>query len=1470
MNTLTTRKIVLGILITLVLAFSVQGTADAYELTKSTNPIALLPIPSSGTTSEQSFTFKIKFTKAEGEADDTSTTDVSNDAKYEVAIDTVLGLNIENLTVSGLTDTDTVDGTATVDPPSRASTYTVTVKYTLDGPSDGLGEKDFDVSTISDITLIGGGNPVYTAYGVRPPQDVINLEFAAASDDVEIGYSNTNNQFYLDQEVSVTLEALDHGDDTFMGDDGEADTPSHVLVEFQRIWGSGTLYEDLDDDSTTLDPGRRLTTTAKAVTDGTSYVAKVRLRMGRGSTIIRASIRGANTALPRNTHDITYFYGGITPKKVSGEDQIATASTQLAEPLVVEFRDWYPNPSSGTAIRNQEIDFTTSGGMFRPHPDNPDLTSGTVTYPASTIKVKTDNSGQAKVYGVLGTAGSATTFTATLTGTSHTAEFSFTPQAAADAASIEIDDGDGQTGVEKNRPAPDPLVVIVRDTYGLPKSGERVTFNTDSGLLLDPLSADPGTITPPGAPGDTARPDPTTQNRAVYTDNTGKASIRYNVGNTSGAKTVRASIRSGIQQVVFNINGTGSSGDSGDDDGDDEEPTITRTLDIDVSGSGSTREVTVTALQNGVSQRAIFVELRVSGSGASLSRTSGGTPLESTLTLPQTAGTYTLRASTTADYTTATEDVTRTLPGSLSLGEIGARAANGGQAIQVTVREANGSLASGSVTVTLSGVVNRTVTTTNGTGRAQVVLPTTGGSVVLRATGYNDGSYTFPAGGQTATTTTDTTTTTTTTTTVEETQPEPASIRVSGPANRSGTVDTQIDAPLLVQVLDADGDGVENVRVIFRVREGRGRLSQRGNGRAIAVQTNSDGHARADFTPLSDGTITVEAEVTGVTRKVTFTITTDDAAPTGAASVGTYTVGDSISALASGFPSELSGASFQSRGGQRIFTFSNKGKIVQGGITYTCSSVDGCTIQGQRVTKGTIEATRPGTTPPSTGTRTPSTGDTPSTTVNPVLNAAVDTASRSPMLWVSGGKIYALVGSEVKVFISGVENAINLAIGGGKVYWTAKTSDTHGTLNSANLDGTGAKELRSLWGVPRGIAVDTAGSKLYWVDAANRLQSSNLEGLNIENVLRNLSDPQDVVLAGGNVYWIGNGSGTDTLSFITLSDPKKVIHPVAATSGTYGGLAIAGGKVYWTEQTSDTHGTLHSANLDGTGVAELRDDPIWGAPVGIAVDTARSMLYWTDAVGRLQRSNLDGSGIHNVVKGLGLPGDMVLSNNITAPIGTASTTTSKTSTTGSNKYDINADGTVDSKDSDVLIVAVAARITDAKYDVNGDGKVDINDVVAVTANRDKGTASAPALLGTKLGSVEVERLQEQIDLLIATGDRSPAAMRTLVYLQQLIVMARPEKTQLLANYPNPFNPETWIPYELATDTDVRITIYNAQGIVIRTLHLGQQSAGYYTDRQRAAYWDGRNALGEQVASGIYFYQFETDEMSSLRKMLILK
>jgi len=117
---------------------------------------------------------------------------------------------------------------------------------------------------------------------------------------------------------------------------------------------------------------------------------------------------------------------------------------------------------------------------------------------------------------------------------------------------------------------------------------------------------------------------------------------------------------------------------------------------------------------------------------------------------------------------------------------------------------------------------------------------------------------------------------------------------------------------------------------------------------------------------------------------------------------------------------------------------------------------------------------------------------------------------------------------------------------------------------------------------------------------------------------------------------------------------------------------------------------------------------------------------------------------------------------------------------------------------------------------------------------------------------------------------TPEDLANAVLSVRLDGIGKPTQNLLLQNYPNPFNPETWIPYELATDTDVRITIYNSNGVVIRSLSLGQQSAGYYTDRDRAAYWDGRNSVGESVASGIYFYTLMAGEFAATQKMLILK
>ena len=117
---------------------------------------------------------------------------------------------------------------------------------------------------------------------------------------------------------------------------------------------------------------------------------------------------------------------------------------------------------------------------------------------------------------------------------------------------------------------------------------------------------------------------------------------------------------------------------------------------------------------------------------------------------------------------------------------------------------------------------------------------------------------------------------------------------------------------------------------------------------------------------------------------------------------------------------------------------------------------------------------------------------------------------------------------------------------------------------------------------------------------------------------------------------------------------------------------------------------------------------------------------------------------------------------------------------------------------------------------------------------------------------------------------TPEDLANAVLSIRLDSIGQPKLTQLLQNFPNPFNPETWIPYQLETSADVTLQIYDTSGGIVRTLNLGFKEQGFYMTRSRAAYWDGRNNLGEQVASGIYFYNLHTPNFSATRKMLILK
>ena len=394
--------------------------------------------------------------------------------------------------------------------------------------------------------------------------------------------------------------------------------------------------------------------------------------------------------------------------------------------------------------------------------------------------------------------------------------------------------------------------------------------------------------------------------------------------------------------------------------------------------------------------------------------------------------------------------------------------------------------------------------------------------------------------------------------------------------------------------------------------------------------------------------------------------------------------------------------------------------------------------------------------------RTPGT-NTVRATANGIASFVIFNASVGdpPMYWIdtAKGTLHRRTGTTVGTLIPSVRNATSLAVDvrGGKLYWTEQTGNTTGKIRRADLDGSNVQLVKNLTSVPHDIALDTINRKIYLINSWEKVQQMNLDGSNFQpNLITGLDAPQDVA------------------------------------------LDVRGGKLYWTEKTSDSTGNIRRANLDGSQIALVK--ALTSVPRGLVVDTVNGKIYLANASGKVQRMNLDGSNFQpNLITGLDAPQDVAL-------------------------------------------------------DVRG-GK----------------------LYWTERGSINRANLNGENVEAVATGVGAPARIAlSLVPVEAVIAAApaqvtiHPEATGLLHNYPNPFNPETWIPYQLAKPAEVTLTIYAINGTLVRTLALGHQPAGLYHGKNRAAYWDGRNALGERVASGVYFYTLTAGDFAATRKMLILK
>ncbi len=207
-----------------------------------------------------------------------------------------------------------------------------------------------------------------------------------------------------------------------------------------------------------------------------------------------------------------------------------------------------------------------------------------------------------------------------------------------------------------------------------------------------------------------------------------------------------------------------------------------------------------------------------------------------------------------------------------------------------------------------------------------------------------------------------------------------------------------------------------------------------------------------------------------------------------------------------------------------------------------------------------------------------------------------------------------------------------------------------------------------------------------------------------------------------------------------------------------------------------------------------------------------------------------------------------------------------------NHIDVNGDGTIDTNDLIIVAANFGKTIINDSFpnpDVNRDGIVDVIDLLLIVNALAIDSEAAPSITKIDL-PFSMSIIQGWINQAKQLSNKDIVIENGILYLEKILESMLPTETLLFKNFPNPFNPETWIPYQLADSTDIVITIYDINGKLIRTLDLGYKPAGKYINQNRAAYWNGKNDIGESVGSGVYFYTLRTNNYQIIHKMLLRK
>ena len=406
----------------------------------------------------------------------------------------------------------------------------------------------------------------------------------------------------------------------------------------------------------------------------------------------------------------------------------------------------------------------------------------------------------------------------------------------------------------------------------------------------------------------------------------------------------------------------------------------------------------------------------------------------------------------------------------------------------------------------------------------------------------------------------------------------------------------------------------------------------------------------------------------------------------------------------------------------------------------------------------------------------------------------------TPIYWTDygTGRIQRTNGSNVEDLVTWLSSpqGIALDVSGGKMYWTDWGTDT---IQRANLDGSNVEDLVTGLSYPQGIALDVSGGKMYWTDGVtDTIQRANLDGSNIEVLVAGLEGPGSIALA----------IPAETIP----STPDLVVEAIEAAPST-----VAPGETFRLYATLKNNGTGESTATtlryyrSTDAVISTEDTQLRSASRDPLAANATIRRYLTVTAPTTPRTYYYGACVDGVTD------ESDTANNCSRAVSVTVTAPPVVS------EDVNEDGVVDVQD----LVSVAQQYGQTGTtiaDVNDDGIVNIDDLILVAAVLDADAAAAPSLYPDSLEWLSVSDVRQWLSQARQRDFTDPSVRRGILFLEQLLASMVPKETALLSNYPNPFNPETWIPYQLSKPAYVTLTIYAANGQVVRRLVLGHQPA----------------------------------------------